>query len=127
MIAVGSSPIRLPGWTDDHRIWDSTAALELRSIPKRLAIVGGGIIGLEMATLYSALGSKVTVIEFTDQIVPGAENDAVGILHNALEAQGYSFGKFWVGHGSMAADGTSKIDEALLRNRRAVQMSFPER
>jgi dihydrolipoamide dehydrogenase len=88
VIAVGSSPVRLSGWPEDHRIWDSSAALELRSIPKRLAIVGGGIIGLEMATLYSALGSQITVIEFADQIVPGAEADAVRILHTALEAQG---------------------------------------
>ena len=57
VIAVGSSPVRLPGWPEDPRIWDSAAALELREVPKALAIVGGGIIGLEMATIYAALVS----------------------------------------------------------------------
>jgi dihydrolipoamide dehydrogenase len=88
VIAVGSSSINLPGWPDDDRIWDSTAALELREIPNRLVIVGGGIIGLEMATVYSALGSKVTIIELDNQIAPGAETDAVRILANALKSQG---------------------------------------
>lgn len=88
VIAVGSAPIRLPGWPEDDRIWDSTAALELREVPKRLAIVGGGIIGLEMATVYAALGAKVTVIEFMDQIAPGADAEAVRILHAALEGDG---------------------------------------
>ncbi|MEQ9811767.1 MAG: dihydrolipoyl dehydrogenase [Azospirillaceae bacterium] len=88
VIAVGSSPVRLPGWPEDDRIWDSAAALELRSLPERLAIVGGGIIGLEMATVYAALGSAVTVIELAGQIAPGADAEAVGILHVALEAEG---------------------------------------
>ncbi len=88
VIAVGSAPIRLPGWPEDDRIWDSTAALELRQVPKRLAIVGGGIIGLEMATVYAALDAKVTVVEFMDQIAPGADIEAVRILHAALEAEG---------------------------------------
>jgi len=87
VIAVGSAPVRLPGWPEDDRIWDSTDALELREIPKRLSIVGGGIIGLEMATVYAALGSKVTVIEFMDQIAPGADADAVAILRAALETE----------------------------------------
>jgi dihydrolipoamide dehydrogenase len=88
VIAVGSAPVRLPGWPDDDRIWDSAAALELREIPGRLAIVGGGIIGLEMATIYGALGSQVTVIELMDQIAHGADPEAVGILRAALEADG---------------------------------------
>ncbi|MGC9368195.1 MAG: dihydrolipoyl dehydrogenase [Paracoccaceae bacterium] len=88
VIAVGSAPIQLPGWPEDDRVWDSTAALELRQVPRRLAIVGGGIIGLEMATVYSALGSQVTVIELADQIAPGADAEAVRILHAALEDQG---------------------------------------
>lgn len=88
VIAVGSTPVQLPGWPQDERIWDSTAALELRSVPKNLAIVGGGIIGLEMATVYSALGAKVTVVELADQIAPGADAEAVKILHAALEGQG---------------------------------------
>lgn len=88
VIAVGSAPVRLPGWPDDPRIWDSADALELREIPKRLAIVGGGIIGLEMATIYSALGSDVTVVELLEQIAHGADPEAVAILHAALEADG---------------------------------------
>ena len=88
VIAVGSSPVRLPGWPEDPRIWDSTAALELREVPKALAIVGGGIIGLEMATIYAALGSDVTVIELAGQIASGADPEAVAILHTALVAQG---------------------------------------
>ncbi|AXI45828.1 dihydrolipoyl dehydrogenase [Sulfitobacter sp. SK012] len=88
VIAVGSAPVRLPGWPEDDRIWDSTDALELREVPKNLAIVGGGIIGLEMATVYAALGSTVTVIEFMDQIAPGADAEAVAILRAALEAEG---------------------------------------
>lgn len=88
VIAVGSSPVRLPGWPDDPRIWDSTAALDLREVPKALAIVGGGIIGLEMATIYAALGSDVTVIELASQIASGADPEATAILHAALEAQG---------------------------------------
>lgn len=88
VIAVGSAPVRLPGWPDDERIWDSTDALELREIPKNLTIVGGGIIGLEMATVYAALGSKVSVIEFMDQIAPGADPEAASILHKELEQEG---------------------------------------
>jgi dihydrolipoamide dehydrogenase len=88
VIAVGSRPAVLPGWPEDNRIWDSTAALELRSIPKALTIVGGGIIGLEMATVYSALGSQVTIVEFMDQIANGADADAAHILANALTKQG---------------------------------------
>lgn len=88
VIAVGSTPVQLSGWPNDNRIWDSTAALELREVPKALAIVGGGIIGLEMATVYAALGAKVSVIEFMDQIAPGADAEAVGILHAALQVEG---------------------------------------
>ena len=88
VIAVGSAPVQLPGWPDDPRIWDSTAALELRQIPKELAIVGGGIIGLEMATIYSALGAQVTVIELADQIAPGADAEAVNILAATLQSHG---------------------------------------
>jgi dihydrolipoamide dehydrogenase len=88
VIAVGSRPVRLPGWPEDARIWDSAGALELREIPRRLAIVGGGIIGLEMATIYSALGSEVTVIELSPQIAPGADPQAVAILARALEGHG---------------------------------------
>ena len=88
IIAVGSSPVRLPGWPDDKRIMDSTGALSLQNIPKRLAIVGGGIIGLEMATVYSALGSDVTIIELAPHLVDGIDADAIRILTAALKKQG---------------------------------------
>ena len=62
---------------------DSTVALELKDIPKRLLVIGGGIIGLEMATVYDALGSKVTVVELLDGLIPGADRDIVRPLHEA--------------------------------------------
>jgi dihydrolipoamide dehydrogenase len=77
IIAAGSEPIA-PGFIPkDPRIWDSTGALEMPIVPKRLLILGGGIIGLEMATVYDALGSKITVIEMMDQLMPGADRDIV--------------------------------------------------
>jgi len=75
IIAAGSKPTMLPGLPDDPRIIDSTAALELTSIPKKMLVVGGGIIGLEMACVYSALGSEVSVVELTDSLMPGTDPD----------------------------------------------------
>ena len=78
IIAVGSAPVKLPFIpSDDPRIWDSTDALALPFIPGRLAVLGGGIIGLEMAQVYAALGSQVTIIEMLDQIIPPADADLV--------------------------------------------------
>ena len=77
IIAVGSRPVSLPGLPDDPRIMDSTGALALADVPKRLLVIGGGIIGLEMATVYDALGSSVTVVEALDQLVPGCDPDLV--------------------------------------------------
>ena len=77
IIAAGSESMMLPGLPDDPRIVDSTGALELDPIPERLLVVGGGIIGLEMACVYSALGSGVTVVELLDQLMPGADADLV--------------------------------------------------
>lgn len=78
VIAVGSAPVKLPFIpSDDPRIWDSTDALALPFIPGRLAVLGGGIIGLEMAQVYAALGSEVTIIEMLDQIIPPADADLV--------------------------------------------------
>ena len=86
IIAAGSSVARIPGFPyDDKRIFDSTGALELPEIPKRLLVVGGGIIGLEMATVYDALGSKVTVVELMDTLIPGADKDAVRVLQKRIE------------------------------------------
>jgi dihydrolipoamide dehydrogenase len=77
IIAAGSEPMMLPGIPDDPRIVDSTGALELDPIPERLLVVGGGIIGLEMACVYSALGTKVTVVELMNQLMPGTDPDLV--------------------------------------------------
>ena len=75
IIAAGSEPFMLPGLPDDPRIVDSTGALELSSIPKKMLVVGGGIIGLEMACVYSALGADVSVVELTDSLMPGTDAD----------------------------------------------------
>jgi dihydrolipoamide dehydrogenase len=86
IIAAGSSVARIPGFPyDDRRIFDSTGALELPEIPKRLLVVGGGIIGLEMATVYDALGSRITVVELMDSLIPGADKDVVRILSKRIE------------------------------------------
>ena len=83
IIAAGSESVRLPGLPDDPRIIDSTGALEL-DLPKRLLVVGGGIIGLEMATVYDALGVKVTVVELTDGLIPGCDRDLVRPLEKRI-------------------------------------------
>jgi dihydrolipoamide dehydrogenase len=75
IIAAGSEPAMLPGLPDDPRIVDSTGALELAPLPRRLLVVGGGIIGLEMACVYSALGTAVSVVELTDSLMPGTDPD----------------------------------------------------
>ncbi|MCD9033108.1 dihydrolipoyl dehydrogenase [Luteimonas sp. Y-2-2-4F] len=89
IIAAGSQALKLPGFPwDDPRVMDSTDALELAEVPKSLLVVGGGIIGLEMATVYRALGSAVTVVELADQLMPGADKDLVKPLADRLKKQG---------------------------------------
>jgi dihydrolipoamide dehydrogenase len=89
IIAAGSQPVKLPAFPwDDGRVMDSTDALELKDIPKSLLVVGGGIIGLEMATVYRALGTEVTVVEFMDQLMPGADTDLIKPLADRLRKQG---------------------------------------
>jgi dihydrolipoamide dehydrogenase len=85
VIATGSHPFVLPGCPDDPRIWDSTDALALTTVPKRLLIIGGGIIGLEMAQVYHALGSAITIVEMQDQIIPPADRDLVQPLFLKLK------------------------------------------
>ena len=85
IIATGSSPFMLPNIPEDSRIWDSTAALELQTVPKRFLIIGGGIIGLEMAQIYSALGSEITMVEMLEQIIPPADKDLVQPLFLKLK------------------------------------------
>jgi dihydrolipoamide dehydrogenase len=85
IIAAGSSVTRIPGFPyDDPRIIDSTGALQLQDVPKRMLIIGGGIIGLEMATVYDALGAKISVVELMDQLMPGADKDMVKPLHTRI-------------------------------------------
>jgi dihydrolipoyl dehydrogenase len=88
IIAAGSEPVQIPGWPhDDPRVIDSTSALQLSAIPSRLLVIGGGIIGLEMATVYHELGSRVTVVELLDSLIPGADKDIVKPLHKRVEKQ----------------------------------------
>ena len=85
IIAAGSEPVTLPFIPhDDPRVIDSTGALELASVPERLLVVGGGIIGLEMATVYSELGTQITVVELLDQLIPGADKDLVNPLFKTI-------------------------------------------
>ncbi|MGH8700747.1 MAG: dihydrolipoyl dehydrogenase [Burkholderiales bacterium] len=86
IIAAGSSIARIPGFPyDDKRMIDSTSALEIPAVPKRLLVIGGGIIGLEMATVYDALGAKISVVELMDSLIPGADNDIVRPLAKRIE------------------------------------------
>jgi dihydrolipoamide dehydrogenase len=86
IIAAGSQSARIPGFPfDDERLMDSTSALELKDIPKRLLVIGGGIIGLEMATVYDALGSRISVVELLDGLIPGADRDIIRPLHKRIE------------------------------------------
>ncbi len=86
IIAAGSESARIPGFPyDDPRLMDSTSALELAEIPQRLLVIGGGIIGLEMACVYDAIGSKVTVVELLDGLIPGVDRDLVRALHKRIE------------------------------------------
>ncbi|SUB24536.1 dihydrolipoyl dehydrogenase [Avibacterium avium] len=86
IIAAGSRPIQLPFIPhEDPRIWDSTDALKLKEVPKNLLIMGGGIIGLEMGTVYHALGSNIDVVEMFDQVIPAADKDIVQIYTKRIE------------------------------------------
>lgn len=86
IIAAGSHSFKVPGFPfDDPRVIDSTGALALESVPERMLVVGGGIIGLEMAEVYSTLGSTITVVELGDGLIPGADRDVVKILENRIK------------------------------------------
>ncbi len=87
IIAAGSEAASIPGLPDDPRIIDSTGALSPGFIPKRILVIGGGIIGLEMATVYDALGSKVTVVEMLDQLIPGCDPDLVKVLQKRISGR----------------------------------------
>jgi len=85
IIAVGSRPVKLPFLPEDDRIMDSTGALELEDVNANMLVIGGGIIGLEMATVYQALGAEITIMEFMDQIIPGVDNDVVMPLYKRIK------------------------------------------
>ncbi len=91
IIAVGSEPVQLGFIPKDKRIFTSTGALELASLKGNLLVLGGGIIGLEMATVYAALGVDVTVVEFMDQLIPGVDPDLVTALHQRMSKKGVKF------------------------------------
>jgi len=91
IIAVGSESVSLPFIPEDKRIFSSTGALELADIKGNLLVLGGGIIGLEMATVYSALGVDVTVVEFLDQLIPAADADLVNVLQKHMSKKGVKF------------------------------------
>ena len=86
ILATGSEVVRIPSlWKDSERMIDSTGALELKDIPGSMLVIGGGIIGLEMANVYSALGTKVSVVEMMPQLIPGADKDLVNVLSRSLK------------------------------------------
>ncbi|CAG9000215.1 MAG: Dihydrolipoyl dehydrogenase [Candidatus Celerinatantimonas neptuna] len=88
IIAAGSRPVQLPFIPhNDERVWDSTDALELKEVPEKLLVLGGGIIGLEMGTVYSALGSQIDVVEFADQLVPAADKDVVKVFTKRVKSK----------------------------------------
>lgn len=89
LIATGSEPVKLPIPGADHpRVIDSTGALALNDVPKNLLIIGGGVIGCEMADIYSSFGSKVTIVELMPQLIPGEDREAVKVLQSALAKRG---------------------------------------
>jgi dihydrolipoamide dehydrogenase len=93
IIAAGSRPVKLPFIPDDPRVMDSTDALQLEDINCRILVLGGGIIGMEMSQVYHALGAKISVVEFMDMIIPGADKDIVTPLYKRLKAR---YENFWL-------------------------------
>ncbi|MFP4335771.1 MAG: dihydrolipoyl dehydrogenase [Wenzhouxiangella sp.] len=109
IIAAGSRVIRIPGLPyEDPRVMDSTGALELADVPRRLLVIGGGIIGLEMACVYRALGSEVTVVEWMKQLMPGADADLVKPLQQHMKKMGVQF------HLGVKVAGVEAEDRALI-------------
>ncbi len=108
IIAAGSQPIALPFMPDDPRVVDSTGALELRQIPQRMLVVGGGIIGLEMASVYSALGARITVVELGPVLMPGADRDLVKVWE---KRNAHRFDRILLNTGVVAAAGEPEAIE----------------
>src|SRR3954469_21185019 len=107
IIASGSEAASLPFLPEDDRIIDSTGALEVDGIPERLLVIGGGIIGLEMATVYDALGSNVTVVELLDQLIPGADKDLIRVLEKRVK------GRYAAIHLKTGVESVEATDEGL--------------
>jgi dihydrolipoamide dehydrogenase len=106
IIAAGSQSARIPGFPyEDPRLVDSTGALELRDIPGRMLVIGGGIIGLEMACVYDALGSKVSVVELTGELIPGADRDLVRPLEKRIRKR---YENIWLDTRVTGIDATKK-------------------
>jgi dihydrolipoamide dehydrogenase len=103
IIAAGSQSVRLPFMPEDARVVDSTGALALASVPRKMLVIGGGIIGLEMGTVYSTLGAQIDVVEMSDTLMPGADRDLVKVWekHNAKR-----FGRIMLGTKTVAAEAT---------------------
>jgi dihydrolipoamide dehydrogenase len=117
IIAAGSHPTKIPSFpNDDTRLWNSTDALELKSIPEKLLIVGGGIIGLEMATVYHALGSKISVVELQDQIIPGCDKDLVTPLQRRIKKQ---YDNLWLQTSVKAIEATADGLKVALEGKNA--------
>jgi dihydrolipoamide dehydrogenase len=108
IIGAGSEPAMIPGLPDDPRVIDSTGALELEDMPARMLVIGGGIIGLEMATVYDALGVKVSVVELTKSLVPGCDPDLVRPLEKRIK------GRYEAIYKGVGVSGVVAQDDGLL-------------
>lgn len=104
IIAAGSSPVTLPVFPDDPRIMDSSGALALEDIPGHMLVVGGGVIGLELATVYAALGARVSIVEMADHLLPGCDDDLVKPLESRLRRHCEAI---WTGTRVVSATATS--------------------
>lgn len=117
IIAVGSTPISLPEiFPDDPRVWDSTKALSLQEVPDRILVLGGGIIGMEMAEVYHCLGSQVSIVEMEDQIIPGVDSDLVRPLFTAAKKK---YSAVYVGTKAVSADTSGPSMKVYLEGKKA--------
>ena len=121
MIAAGSQSVRLPFLPDDPRVVDSTGALELRGLPKRMLVIGGGIIGLEMGTVYSTLGAKLDVVEMMDGLMLGADRDLVKVWQ---KFNSHRFDKLMMKTKTVSAVARSKGIEVTLDGSSAIRRSY---
>ncbi len=122
IIAVGSAPIRIPGFPhDDPRVMDSTDALEIDGIPERMLVVGGGIIGLEMASVYAALGAKIDVVEMKDQLMPGADKDLVRALQKVVKKR---YNKIWLETKVATMQASSKAIDVVFEGKHPGEASY---